>query len=306
MSSALLRSLSSDTRARWRGQDDVDKRLWGVLIQAMQRYDVDTELACDLEEVKTHAVVWWNYAGWEPGNVAERTELVSLARAPTLVCETARCLGAFALELGLVGGKGGVAHLLDLRTLVLLGQTVLSAELEAAVRALAYEVDGCILALRLGTRTVLAALLGTATQLRGCACERTIAFAKDADRVKLGVGERMGMVVGRACTGCKRLRRGVREWMRESEREAVCVLCTCVICRLTQAAIRAKLGCPKRRGAKAGRDAAARVTGSTAHSSAMRLALSPLNHCISNLDFHRWRARCASTAAGGGGDCDSK
>lgn len=82
------------------------------------------------------------------------------------VCETARSLGTLALQLGLVGGKGRVAHLLYLRTLVLFRQTVLAAKLEAAMRAFSNKVDGRILALPVGTGTILTSLFGASTKTK--------------------------------------------------------------------------------------------------------------------------------------------
>ena len=82
------------------------------------------------------------------------------------VCETTRSLGTLALQLGLVGGKGRVAHLLYLRTLVLFRQTVLAAKLEAAMRAFSNKVDGRILALPVGTGTILTSLFGASTKTK--------------------------------------------------------------------------------------------------------------------------------------------
>lgn len=82
----------------------------------------------------------------------------------SLVHEPPRVLRALALKLCLVCCKRRVPHLLLLSARVRLGQAVLATEAQAAVGALAHQLDGRIATLLVGSSAVLAALLGTATQ----------------------------------------------------------------------------------------------------------------------------------------------
>ena len=78
--------------------------------------------------------------------------------------QTAGGRSPLALELSLVCSECRVSNLLLLSARMALGKTVLAAELERAVWALANQVDRSILTLILRTSAILATLLGTTTQ----------------------------------------------------------------------------------------------------------------------------------------------
>lgn len=80
------------------------------------------------------------------------------------VNKAARVRRALAFKLRLVGSKGGVTHLLLLRTLVRLWEAVPPTKVQTTVRALPDNLDSSIATLLLGACAILAALLCTATE----------------------------------------------------------------------------------------------------------------------------------------------